>query len=254
MPPILADLRRLEVRWKPLLQLPDWYLTVIPEIQLWTRRLQDESDDLREVAKGRLYDFFEYALMHNGIALGNGRGFDAARKPIDTIVVHHSSNPPGISPTRLSAIELIRLYGPYFSNPPAEEGRLKGMSVFSGHVRDSRQVFWPYHWMIRENGVAERLLEDTETGWHAGNWDINCRSAGIVLDGDYECRRPQRSVLDGIARVITDHYRIVPLSRIVGHLEITSATTCPSRHFLTSARATGWKDDLFAALGYRAAA
>ncbi|HEV8414601.1 MAG TPA: peptidoglycan recognition family protein [Bryobacteraceae bacterium] len=245
----------LQARWEPLLRSPNWYLRIIPEIHSWIKRLSREPVEVQDRAKARLYDFFEDHLAQGGISLGRGSSFDAERKRIDTIVLHHTSNPPGMRASRLSAIELIRLYGPYFVNPTAEvDTHLQGQPIYSGHIRHGQQVFWPYHWIVRENGQAERLLEDSEIGWHAGDWDVNCRSVGIVLDNDYEWHRPSDLELRGIARIIIGHYGLVPLNRIVGHREIISKTTCPSRLFLDGTSTKGWKGDLLALFDKRAAA
>lgn len=49
------------------------------------------------------------------------------RKTIDTVVIHHTSNPPGLRRKRLSAIELVHLYGPYFIEPRSkQDAYLKG--------------------------------------------------------------------------------------------------------------------------------
>jgi hypothetical protein len=207
--------------------------------------LATEPVALQDAAKARLYDFFELHLETGDVALGPARDTDQERKKIDTVVIHHTSNPPGLRPNRLSAIELIRLYGPYFAKPPHAEGQLlKGEGIYSGHVRDGRQVFWPYHWIVRHDGHAERLLYDSEVGWHAGDWDINCRSVAIVLDGDYELARPSVIELKGLAKIVRLHYPQVPLVRLVGHREINSTTSCPSKLFLDGAAAKGWKADL----------
>lgn len=232
--------------WEPLLSAPQWYLTVVPEIHALTEELRREPDEVRRAYKMAIYDFFEGHLINEDIALGRGLpGADVGRKPIDTIVIHHTSNPPGLRPQRLSAIELIRLYAPYFANPKSEEdAQLKGKPVASGHARDGRQVFWPYHWIVRGDGRSERLLYDREIGWHAGDWDVNCRSVAIVLDNDYEAARPSKAELRGIAGLIKNNYRQVPLGRIVGHREVNSKTVCPSNLFLDGPQGKGWKEDL----------
>jgi hypothetical protein len=193
-----------------------------------------------------MYDFFEQHLVRGEIALGRTLwNLDADRKQIDTVVIHHTSNPPGLRPSRLSAIELLRLYGPYFANPTDENDKhLKGKPVFSGHQRNGKQVFWPYHWIVRRGGRTERLLNDSEIGWQAGNWDINCRSVAIVLDNDYEHCRPPHAELQGIAMLIDKYYRQVPLTRVVGHREVVSSTNCPSDLFLSRPNGRGWKESV----------
>lgn len=208
-----------------------------------------EPTEVQERCKKELYRFFEHHLSTGSIPLGSSSGsFDAERKPIDTIVIHHTSNPPGVTPNRLSAIELIRLYAPYFMSPAsAGDEDLRGRAIFSGHEREGRQVFWPYHWIIRHDGQAERLLNDDEVGWHAGDWDVNCRSVAIVLDGDYEWSRPSRTELLSIAGLIARQYPWVPLTRILGHREVKETTVCPSNLFITKSP-RGWKDELIGEL------
>lgn len=199
--------------------------------------------------KSRLYGFVEHQLSAGNIFIGNDSGsFDVQRTGIDTVVIHHTSDPPGLSLARLSAIELIRLYAPYFASPTARENQpLKGQPIYSGHVRNGMQVFWPYHWIIRSDGSAERLLSDDEIGWHAGNWNVNCRSVAIVLDNDYQYGRPGRKELNALAHIIAVHYGRVTPRRVLGHREINPKTTCPSEIFLDG-KETGWKRNLLALL------
>ncbi len=250
MSDLLSQLNARCRRWVPLLLVPTWYLTVIPEVQSVIQSANGEPVEVRDACKATIYDFFEKRLAKGKIALGHkSRSMDGDRKPIDTVVIHHTSNPRGLRPSRLSAIELIRLYGPYFAQPESEKNRhFTGQAIASGHVRNGQQVFWPYHWIIRRDGHAERLLYDSEIGWHAGDWDINCRSVAIVFDGDYEHRRPSDAELKGTAALIRSHYGYVSQTHIIGHREVNSRTTCPSELFIDVAGRVGWKSDLLALL------
>ena len=238
------------VRWLPLLPNPLWYLTIVPELEAFQRTLTNENHSVRHTCTELLYDFFESHSSRSHIALAaNGIGADAERKKIDTIVIHHTSNPPGLRPERLSAIELIRLYAPYFAHPTLQVDRhLNGKLIGSGHLRNGKQVFWPYHWLVRKNGNAERLLYNSEIGWHAGNWAINCSSIAIALDNDYEHSVPSKTELDAIANIIKCHYPYIPLARILGHREVNPRTSCPSELFLNSADCTGWKFELLSSV------
>jgi len=214
-----------------------------------------EDPNVQRMAKAHLYEFFETQLRDRKIALGSGTGMDEDRLPIDTIVIHHTSSPAGMSTARLSAIELVRLYAPYFFNPTSErDAHLKGQPIRSGHVRDGTQVFWPYHWMVRQGGGVERLLNDSEIGWHAGDWDINRRSVAIVFDNDYEWGSPGFAELQAAAQIISRYYGSVSPDRILGHQEVTPKTNCPSRFFLRKHHIRGWKDDLLRYVERRAAA
>ena len=241
------DLEKIKIRWEQLLSKPDWYLTIVPEIEEIRKGDVDRTEAERDANKKELYDFFELHLKNGDIALEkNSPNTDKERKPIDKIVVHHTSNPAGMAKDRLSGMELARLYAPYFYEPKIEADRwMKGKPIYSGHARNGKQVFWPYHWFVRKNGDVERLLEDNEIGWQAGNWDINCRSVAICFDGDYENGRPSDAELRAAARLIKERYPNISKENILGHREVNPKTTCPSNLFLSSPTNKGWKMDLF---------
>jgi hypothetical protein len=241
------------VEWKEKIKDPLWYMAV-PALFKRMSTLHDADRQAYETEKVAIYDFFEKELVAGNIALGNagsagsagtGKDLDAERKPIDTIVIHHTSNPPGMTKERLSGIEVVRLYAPQFAGKgPTYDANneIKGEPIYSGHFRDGIQVFWPYHWMVRTDGTCERLLLDNEIGWQAGNWDVNCRSVAIVFDNDYEDGEPSERELAAAASLIREHYPQVSKENIFGHCEINKKTTCPSKFFLSAGN--GWKKKL----------
>ncbi len=226
--------------WDALISQIDWHRGVPPLIKE-LNRLQEEDVALYEQTTKQIYDYFEDRLKRGRIALAKtGQDYDAERKPIDTVIIHHSSQHPGMTKERLSGIDLFRLYAPQYAAKEPVRG------VYSGHFRLGFQVFWPYHWIIRHDGRTERLLLDKETGWQAGDWDVNCRSIAILLDNDYENSEPSSVELAAIARIIKDNYPQVPRENILGHCEVNKKTFCPSKLFLSdeSTSRTGWKKKL----------
>jgi hypothetical protein len=214
-------------------------------MEAFNQAIENESAEVKSTCKTLLYDFFEVHLTRGDIALARkSEDADTERQPIDTVVIHHTSSAPGLRPERLSAIELIRLYAPFFAS--TKDQFPEGQPIYSGHLRNGGQVFWPYHWIVRGDGNAERLLFDSEIGWHAGNWGINCRSVAIVLDNDYEHDSPSNVEILGVATVIREHYGQIPLTRIVGHREVNPRTVCPSDLFLDESGRKGWKSALLA--------
>jgi len=236
----------IKSRWTPLLKNSDWYLSILPELEELRKQWSKKSDEEQEPLKIELYDFFAGHLVIGDITLNNNPpNADVECKPIDAVVIHHTSNPPGMTKERLSGMELLRLYAPEFAAPKYEaDKKIKGRSIYSGHFRDGRQVFWPYHWFVRRNGTVERLLNDDEIGWQAGNWDMNCRSVAICFDNDYENAKPSDDEMKAVVEIIKNHYPQVAQERIFGHREINLKTTCPSNFFLSSPFHRGWKDDL----------
>lgn len=223
-----------------------WYKE-IPDLLRIGKDLHDSDMKAYEIFKEDVYSFFEEQLALGNVFLGDKVNiFDSERKTIDSIVIHHTSNPPQMTKERLSAMQIVRLYAPAFANPKEGDTFNRGDAVCSGHIRDGRQVFYPYHWIVREDGNAERLLLDDEIGWHSGDWDMNCRSVGIVLDGDFEKTVPRLEYLKGLTEIIRNNYARIAKECIFGHREINSKTNCPSDLFLGK---DGWKGMILTELG-----
>ena len=146
---------------------PDWYLLVLPYLK-WL--LSDNLENKNNL-KQEIYNYFTEKYKNNQIYISNEwPDFDTERKIISKVIIHHTHNMPWMSLDLLSAIEIIQLYGPYFMNPYIEwDNSIKWKWIYSWHFRDWKQVFWPYHWIIREDWSYERLLYDNEIWWHA--WD-----------------------------------------------------------------------------------
>jgi N-acetyl-anhydromuramyl-L-alanine amidase AmpD len=143
----------------------------------------------------------------------------------------------------MNAVQLLNIYAPYYANPTIqEESKLKGKSIWSGHLLNKKPSFICYHWLMRMDGSFERLLKDEQIGWHAGNWDINKKSVAICLDNDYEERDPGDEVLQKLADFIKKTYPNIKPENIIGHKEARKDTICPGANFLD-----GWKAKL---IGY----
>lgn len=232
-------------KWGQIIKKPDWYFEIISDAQQASKLKETNLQEAKRI-KEKIYDFFETNLIQENIVLGTtGKNWDAERKPIDTIVIHHTAMNSGLSLNRLSAVILFRLYASYYANPyNPEDKEIKGQPIYSGHFRNGKQIFWPYHWIVREGGVVERLLHDDEIGWQAGKWDVNCKSVAIVLDNNYEDTVPPTDELDAVAKIIKEHYSYIKKKNIVGHREVNPQTTCPSNLFLSHDDIKGWKENL----------
>lgn len=243
---------------RELVQKPDWYrdftrttkLRVMGEAGL---QAAFSGSILRgiDTLKDRQYDIFAELLAEEIVTLGtNEKGlenWDEERQPIDKIVIHHTSRPPGLSLEKLNAMHLLRLYVPRYCSQQTpvifENG--SPQPIYSGHFdANNRPVFYAYHWLIREDGEAVRLLEDNAIGWHAGDWPINCRSIAICIDDDLTSKKLGQAILDSITAIISEEYPKIPISPItlLGHSEITK-TVCPGQEFIG-----GWKTELLESL------
>lgn len=224
-----------EAIWWTALGKPDWYIRLHDDFKrLELLAEQQENNPSHKQIKGEAYALVERALRENHLPLGvSGEDFDRERRPIDTIVIHHTKNAPGITLDQLNAMQLLRIYGDYYANPTEDQRFLRGQPVWSGHFYNDRQVFWGYHWLIRTDGTTEQILDDQYIGWHAGNWDINSRSIGICIDDDLSGHAPSNLVISTIARVIQDRYPQVQPEHIIGHRGANPSTSCPGDTFHT---------------------
>lgn len=133
-----------------------------------------------------------YTLNHRQAACFTpGRGGNR----ITTIVIHHWDAP---------------------AKNPTFDGTV-GWFV-SGRGRNSA------HYVV-EAGRVTRLVAESDTAWHAGNWPVNQTSIGI------ECN-PRASEADKqtIAALIRDIQSRHGKLRIIGHKD-ASSTACPGRYY-----------------------
>lgn len=216
----------------------NWYISLGREFRRVLKKHDAAGISKKDAITTEMYDLIESLLASNTLKIADTGpiDFDVDRKPIDTLVVHHTPQPSGITKIRLNAIHLLRLYTPIFSDPSQRDQIIRRKAIYSGHVRNGRQIFWAYHWLIQTDGNVRRLLLDSETGWHAGNWDINCRSIGICLDGDFTNSSPPDDMIRAVKKLI-DNYKIKG-SRVLGHCEVNKTTICPGNEF------TSWKAKL----------
>lgn len=226
-------------RWRDVIRTADWYATLEPELRALAERAQHSNQETATAIKHAVYGFFERALDEDLVALGmSGPNWDAERRAIDHVVIHHTSQPPGLSIGRLNAMHLLRLYAIHYAHPKTTDRAVRGRPLYSGHFHAGRQVFYAYHWLVRMDGTAERLLADGEIGWQAGDWGVNCRSIAVCLDNDYAAGQPDDVVLTAAAELINEHYPHVSRHCILGHREVNPKTTCPGNWWLTSWRET----------------
>jgi hypothetical protein len=233
------DLDFQRADWESRLTWPDWYMRVEDEL----RRLffpVVHHDAQMKAFRHKVYELVAELLESKRLPLAErGPDLDRERRPVDTIVVHHTEEEQGIGLGKLSAIGLVRQYAFQYLEDNVLGRHVRGEAVWSGHFRQGEMVFFAYHWLIRPDGTAERLLADTAIGWHAGNWAVNTSSIGIAVSGDYETDTPPYAQIEATARIIREYYPGVASESIVGHREVAAGITCPGVYFLH-----GWKQPL----------
>lgn len=163
--------------------------------------------------------------------------WDAERQPFNLIVIHHSATSPQVTAESISTGQKERLYAPRYrsgNNDPY----VKGLPPHSGHVVNGKETFIGYHHLVYEDGrvttelsllvkIGETWLIDM-VGWHAGNWEVNCRSIGICLVGDFTDKQPAEAQLTATARLIAHYRKFNPDLTVKPHHTL-SATECPGK-------------------------
>lgn len=225
--------------WESQLKSPDWYIKTKKDLNELIFPIIHKNPEIKAF-RHKVYELVEELLEKDQIPLAKeGPNFDIDRKPIDTIIIHHTEEEPEIRLSKLSAIGFVRQYGLAYLKNDIVGHQLKGQPIWSGHFRNEKMVFFAYHWLVKPDGSSERLLKDDYVGWHSGVWEINAKSVAIALSGNYEEDTPPTSQVKGVAKVIKDNYSQVAKNRILGHREVKEGRTCPGVYFLKE-----WKKNL----------
>lgn len=226
-----------EQKWRDAAQRPDGYLQIVEEYKDLMKQAEDADKDTMKNIKEEVYSFIEELLETDQFYLaGEGYDFDAERQSVDTAVIHHIGGHPGMKLSRLNALGFMRMYAYYYAYPIESKKHLQRKPIYSGHFKDGKQVFFTYHWLVRRDGKVERLLQDDEIGWQAGDWNMNCRSVAICFDDTLTKKEPTREALEAVADIIKANYKEL---EILGHREINPRTDCPGELFLSK-----WKQEL----------
>jgi hypothetical protein len=231
-----------EEYWRQQLVNPDWYVRLESYLRNTIYPIVHDNPQLK-AERYKFYGLVEEMLKAGDIPLAEtGPNLDSERQPINAVIIHHTEEDPNISLDRLNAIGFVRQYGQkYLDNDVYGNRGLKSLPIWSGHFRDGKMVFFAYHWLIRPDGKAERLLDDKYVARHAVQ--NNPHTVGIAFSGNYEHSTPPIEQIEATAQTIKNNYSFVDAGRILGHREVMEGRTCPGDKFLD-----GWKNTLIDAV------
>lgn len=216
-------------KYLEIFQKPNWYVEFDEMFREFFYSYTGREKKTKEWLKKReeIVKMVEELLRAKLINLGEeGKNHDAERKNIDYAIIHHTSTKYNTRLTYIDALSLIRLYARIYSD---RENSEYGKPIWSNHLMNGRQTFMPYHYVIMRDGSFERCLNDEMIGWHAGNWDINCRSIGIAFLDDLEDSNPSDLAMQTAINILKKYN--ISSENVLGHREVNDKTTCPGKKF-----------------------
>lgn len=90
-----------------------------------------------------------------------------------------------------------------------------------------------YHYLIEPNGLLMKGRQETEAGAHCKEQEMNYRSLGICLTGNFDAEEPTKEQLKCLADILS-HLRIkydIPFDRVKFHRDYAAYKTCPGKLF-----------------------
>lgn len=90
-----------------------------------------------------------------------------------------------------------------------------------------------YHYFIEPDGVLKAGREESEVGAHCKEAEMNFKSIGICLAGDFDTEDPTPVQLTTLRRIVAglrSKYAI-PAANVVGHRKFATYKSCPGTRF-----------------------
>ncbi len=217
----------------------DWYIQMHDLLREYFFEYHDRQEkiygDWQQKRKEIVMMTSEF-LREGAIGLSKRRNtdFDKGRKPIDTIVIHHSGHPSTQPFDFANAMNLINVYARKFSD---RSKPYYGMPIASGHFYEEKPIFIAYHYFILDDGSYTNYLKDEYVGLHCGDTDYNNRSIALCFHDELDERQPSVRAIEAANDIISRY----PGCQILGHGEIQQNRSCPGTSFYGE---NGWKHAL----------
>ena len=86
-----------------------------------------------------------------------------------------------------------------------------------------------YHYVIGSNGKVMKTRPESEVGFHASNLEINNKSIGICLNGNYDKETPTKEMVDSLKALVKDICSRYNIIAIEGHRKY-APKSCPGKN------------------------
>jgi len=107
-----------------------------------------------------------------------------------------------------------------------------------------------YHYLIEPDGKLKKGREENEFGAHCRAFNMNYKSIGIALAGNFEIEHPTAEQLHTLKELILKLKKkyVIPNRKIVGHKDAgglnSVPTACPGRYLLPFIRGDFWEKEV----------
>ena len=96
-----------------------------------------------------------------------------------------------------------------------------------------------YHYLITPNGKVWNTRDESDIGYHAGDWEVNKASVGICLVGNFEKYKPTRQQMKSLDLLVRRLQRERNITKVVPHSHC-KATLCCGKHLEAEIRKLPW--------------
>ena len=146
---------------------------------------------------------------------------DGVRRPITTIVVHHTAGQSSNNIDRVAS-DISRLH----------QKRFRTMRKSAGwHIA--------YHYLITPDGKVWETRSPNDVGHHAGNGTVNRCSLAICLVGDFSKHRPTRAQVQSLDSLVQSLRQERRITAVIPH-SYCKATLCCGKYLKREVRKLSW--------------
>jgi hypothetical protein len=140
---------------------------------------------------------------------------------IDTIVIHHSATPSTLDTKKsLNSFNNSHKQRFYDAYPKSQKQPLGG----------TEYPYIAYHYCIDRKGAITKTRQHEFIGYHAGNWDVNKDSLGILLIGNFDIEYPTDAQLNACQGLVQELKKKLSIEKILGHRQVVSYKSCPGKN------------------------
>jgi N-acetyl-anhydromuramyl-L-alanine amidase AmpD len=136
----------------------------------------------------------------------------------DMIIIHHTAVSYDKNPNQFEATNNYH------------KTRNFGTTSSPAYPHASKLGFYvQYHYMIEKDGKVIKCADESEIKWHASNYDINKRSIGLCMTGNFDIEYPTKEQLRSLNSLILEIKTRHNIKDIEPHRAYAPYKSCPGK-------------------------